>query len=517
MKPYLTILFSCYLSLIQAQTIPSDRLVDWDQAGCQINVFTPKAHLKIYPVEGSVSDHERFEKALKELSEKGGGELEIAAGVYQFNKTLVIPGNILFKGSGAGKTIFNFDGGGVGHGFVVQGRETQNIINLKKEPQFQAPYILAQKASKDLKGKWFKIIRPDSALAFNNWAYGHTGQIVQIQRVSGDTLFLSDQIRDAYKCLNSCRIRELEPVQNVHLECFTFNRLDKSDRQLSNIHFINAANCRVVAIESNKTTYAHVEARNSIHIDVLGCYFFDGHSHGTGGRAYGVMLHQGTNSCLVMDNIGNRLRHSFITQSGGNGSVFAYNFSVNPLSTTVFFGVSLNSSITSDFAMHGNYVYANLLEGNSAAMYLVDDSHGRNGPLNTFFRNYASGRGISVIQSASHRQNFIGNEVRGPWVLLARDHFQYGNKILNSSNPTEEVVAQKNLFKNRNKAQIQPDFEMNWANATSLKEFTLPAEGRFISENEDFIPVNEAHVINKTAQIRQKSKEKRKPWWRLGK
>lgn len=421
------------------------------------------------------------------------------------------------KGAGAGLTVFNFDAGGVGHGFMVQGRETRNDFLIKENPVFRSKYLLVNEPSKLKAGMWLKLIRPDSALAHNNWAYGHTGQIVQIDRIGNDTLYIHDEKRDEYNCMGSCFVRELQPVENVHFECFTFNRLDRSDRQVSNIHFINAVNCRVVAIESNKTTYAHVEARNSIHIDVLGCYFNDGHSHGTGGRAYGVMLHQGTNTCLVMDNIGNRLRHSFITQSGGNGSVFAYNFSVNPLSTTTLFGVSIQSSLTSDFALHGNYVYSNLLEGNKAANFLVDDSHGRNGPFNTFFRNQATSRGISVIQGGSHRQNFIGNEIRGPFLLLARDHFQYANQTLSNRNEETIQVEPRSFFDNPNKKYLKPNFEESWASIQSFADFSLPAEGRFLAANEGDIPVQDAYVISLEAPKKEKSKEKRNQWWRLGK
>ena len=63
-------------------------------------------------------------------------------------------------------------------------------------------------------------------------------------------------------------------------------------------------------------------------------------------------------------------------------------------------GTVLPSDAAGDLVLHGNYPYANLFEGNILQNLVVDDSHGLNGPYNTFFRNRADNYGI-VMSNAS--------------------------------------------------------------------------------------------------------------------
>jgi hypothetical protein len=143
----------------------------------------------------------------------------------------------------------------------------------------------------------------------------------------------------------------------------------------------------------------------------------------------------------VYNNIFDHLRHSMILQAGANGNVFCYNYSVNPFWTG---SALLPSNSAGDMVLHGNYVFANLFEQNDGQNIVIDNSHGGNGPLNTFFRNRASLWGIFFSDTTSPGQNFVGNEIPNTafpysvvnYTLLGSNHFSHGNNNKNTITPS---------------------------------------------------------------------------------
>ena len=93
----------------------------------------------------------------------------------------------------------------------------------------------------------------------------------------------------------------------------------------------------IQGIESDKCNFAHIDAEYSSNLSISKNYFHDAHNYGSGGKAYGVILHFTSNECKIEDNIFNHLRHSMIVQAGANGNVFStYNYSIDPFWTGVF-------------------------------------------------------------------------------------------------------------------------------------------------------------------------------------
>ena len=165
---------------------------------------------------------------------------------------------------------------------------------------------------------------------------------------------------------------------------------------------------------------------------MTGCYLHHAHEYDGGGSGYGVKVQYKSGECLIQDNILQHLQAFHAGASAGaNGNVFGYNYSLEPVRT------EFPSDISSDIAGHGNYPYGNLFEGNVCQHIWIDDSHGANGPLTTFFRNRAERYGIYMTDDLANRQNFVGNETfaRGSWSFLLGDgytlkgtgHFEYGN------------------------------------------------------------------------------------------
>jgi hypothetical protein len=191
--------------------------------------------------------------------------------------------------------------------------------------------------------------------------------------------------------------------------------------------------CSVYGIESYLCNYAHIDIFSSTRVTVGNSFFKDGHSYGSGGKAYGVMLEFSSGDCYIFQNNFEHLRHSIIFQAGANGNVVAYNYSKDPYWT----GILLPANSAGDLVFHGNYPYMNLLEGNVVQNIVIDNSHGINGPNNFFFRNRAELYGIFMNTSpSSDKQTFIGNQVintssplYGQYALQGSNHFEYGNMI----------------------------------------------------------------------------------------
>jgi hypothetical protein len=121
-----------------------------------------------------------------------------------------------------------------------------------------------------------------------------------------------------------------------------------------------------------------------------------------------------------------------IMQEGANGNVFCYNRSIDPFWNEGFF---FPSNSAGDMVLHGNYVFSNLFEQNDAQNMVIDNSHGANGPFNTFFRNRGSLFGIFFSDNTSPNQNLVGNEIPNTsapysavnYTIQGTGHFVYGN------------------------------------------------------------------------------------------
>ena len=124
-------------------------------------------------------------------------------------------------------------------------------------------------------------------------------------------------------------------------------------------------------------------------------------------------------------------------QTGANGNVIAYNYSTDPNRS------ESPANASADISLHGHFPYSNLFESNIVQNIQIDQTHGPNGPFNTFFRNRVELYGI-IISSGSVQNdsmNFIGNEVpntgflMGNYSLAGIGHFEFGNGIRGTLTP----------------------------------------------------------------------------------
>lgn len=444
MKVVIYVVAVCLLLGVElsAQTLPQARSVDWTLAGLTDDTIAglTVVDMSLYPFvrDGSVSN----DLVLANFMSSFGGQgavLQFPSGVFLFNSSIQLPSGFVIKGRGADSTVFRMDLAGNGHAFDISGNLGNDTSSLKLSAFKDSSYIELWNTASWLPGDWIRLRQDDADLVSSSWAVGTVGQIVRIDSIAGNRAYLNAPLRMEYTISRNPYVQTINPIYNVGIECLKIVRIDDAaPQQACNIQLRYAVNCWVKGIESENCTFAHIKAEFASNLYIAKSYFHHGFDYGGGGRAYGVVFQFATGACLAEDNIFEHLRHSMLLQAGANGNVFAYNYSFDP------FWSSTPSDAAGDMVLHGNYVYANLFEQNICRNIVIDNSHGPNGPFNTFLRNRAEGFGIFFSASNSPDQNFLGNDVTNTsfpysfanYVIQGTGHFIYGNNDKGTIVPT---------------------------------------------------------------------------------
>lgn len=484
----LSIGYSFFISVAFGQTIDPFRITDWTSCGSE-KPLDPIAWVDMIAAgcdpTGTVPCDAIMDSILKIIPRPG--EVYFPEGTYLFNKTIILPDSITLIGSNLEGTIIPgsklmLSPGENRHGISITGTQQLLSTNILAPLEKGAHYFIPEDPDIFFAGMTIRLHALDDSLLVNNtWGLHATGQILTVRIVEGDTVFINKPLRRDYAPDRLPLIYVINPAHQVHITCLSIERVDATVSQTANIYMQYARDCSVSGINSRRCNFAHIDVRFSTQVSVERCYFTEGHDYGGGGKAYGVMLHSGTGDCLIRDNIFKQLRHGMILQSGANGNVFSYNYSIDPFWT----GVLLPSNSAGDMVLHGNYPYMNLFEGNVVQNIVIDNSHGINGPFNTFFRNRAELYGIFMnTNPASSFQNFIGNQVTntsspilGLYSLQGTGHFTYGNIVKGNIQPPgssepDSISLSGNIFSSfySAKGSIPPVTTYNGNSAIPLIE-----------------------------------------------
>lgn len=425
----------CFIAGI-SQILPSHRMMQWEHAGLRYDklqydsIIDFDAHGGI--PDGVTSNTFAMNALLAGLDDRPT-VIQLGRGKYNFTAPIQLPNHIILRGMGASATELYFSGTIPGHLIRVQGNLITYYYRLTEAAHKGNDYILCNHEGNIAVGDYLKLSMNDSSIVTSPWAYGSVGQIVQVKSVHMDTIFLHSDIRLDYPLSLRPKVQKIQAAKQVGIECLKITRSSHSILQSANILFDYAVESWVDGIESDSCVFSHITISNASNIQVENSYFHHAFDYGAGGKAYGVMLQMTSNECLISNNIFQHLRHAMILQAGANANVFGYNYSIEPYWTEVD---PLPANSAGDMVLYGNYAYGNLFEGNIAQHIVVDNSHGKNGPYNTFFRNRAELYGIFMNHSpASDSQHFIGNEVPhmgflfGNFHLEGIGHFSYGNHV----------------------------------------------------------------------------------------
>lgn len=479
-----------------AQVFDDERITDWSNAGNTSTVQAPSNQISILDFgadnTGTTSCNSAFTSAIADLNGEAG-TIYFPQGEYYFTAAISLPDSVFIKGESS-ETTLTFDLGGSGNLIVINGSVNSTQLTLSADALKGSHEIELDDASSLNAGDIIRLYQFDEDHMFSSWAYGSLGQVIEIEQVNGNTLFLTDPLNHHFPLSRNPYIRKLNPKRSIGIECLRIERDDATTGQTSNIYFANAFNCVARNVESESCNFAHVEINGSSHVQVEGSYFHHAFAYGGGGQGYGVVFQSASSFCKAENNAFNHLRHSMLLQSGANGNVFAYNYSYDPFWVDGF----LPSNSAGDAVLHGNYVFMNLFEGNTIQNIVVDASHGNNGPFNTFFRNRAELYGFfSDSGTPTDSMNVVGNEITNsgfPYGLFAVNgagHYSYGNNVSGTTNPANTSnLTVSSLYLDGN----LPSF---------LSTETLPMVGYPLASNQKLLPAETRFENNEPVSCEQ--------------
>lgn len=463
---YLITFLSVLFATAGISQLPSYRQTDWNNAGAKVSFSQDTVYFSSYLINGIEPDV-AIVSALAETALKKG-VLQFDTGTYFFKKPLKLPADIQIIGQGSANTHLVFDLQGTGHLIQILGYSTQQKQVLTENAYKGETAVNVALNHTFAAGDWLKIGEENDELITSDWAKGSVHQIVRIRKIQGNTLLLEDALRLNVSLNKQAFVTSFNPIENIELSNFHLLRKDKTTGQTANIYLSHAANVLIKNIQSDSCNFAHFQIEESSNISINGCYIKTAFDYGGGGKAYGIALQFGTGNCLIENNIFAKLRHSVLLQAGANGNVIGYNYSREPFWTETQFP----SGLAGDLVLHGNAPFLNLFEGNICQNIVIDDSHGKNGEYNTFFRNRAEYYGLFMNAApASDSQNFIGNELTGVGTIKAGIFtIPLGNYTLSGINHYEQfnLLPQSTVPANSESltsASMYLNNKPNWWNA----------------------------------------------------
>jgi hypothetical protein len=486
----LLLVFILVQQIATAQILPADRRTDWSLAGYQdtLPVYGQVVNIMGYGAvgDGIAVNDTAIRNAIAVLNGHSG-TIYFPTGNFLFRQSIVMPDSVVLRGNGADSTTLSFNLNGVGNLIVMSGSEGPKIASLQADAAKDSMSIIVDNDSAIHAGDYLRISQSDSALLFSSWAYGSVGQVVRVRSINNNTLYLYSPLRKNYTTADSSKVSIISARVGSGLECLTVNRLDRSVGQTTNIELTYAAKCWLKGIAGDMCNFAHVALSACTNVEITGCYFHDAFAYGGSGQGYGIAIQYTSGECLIENNVFNHLRHSMLIQAGANGNVCGYNSSTNPYWVDSSSGIPLPTNSAGDMLMHGNYPFLNLFEGNAGQNIVIDNSHGSNGPYNTYFRNRASLYGIFMNSTpASDSQNIIGNEVTnngflmGLYSLSGNGQFAFGNNIKGTIQPagTNNLTDTSYYKKTRPLFFITSDVWPGIGPPNALGQGTIPAQRR---------------------------------------
>ena len=466
-------------------SFPYDRFSQWQHSGLLQSFDTnyEVIHLEDYNVDpNGILDCSSILQGL--LNQYDHAIFEFPEGTFRLNQPIELHSHQVIVGKGPDLTHFLADLNGLGHVFSINGGLGQLTFEIDSAIQKNQAFIVCPQHNLNI-GEWIYLQNDDTSLVYSTWAIGTTGQVLKIQQINGDSIWLDEPIRRDYS--GACWLRKITPAREIGFRCFSVERQDDTaPSQTSTFRFYATVDALIESIYSRNCTFAHVDISCSSRITVRKNFFTEGFSYGGGGRGYGVVLQQSTGTCLIEDNIFKHLRHSILLQSGANGNVCALNYSLDP-----FWQESLlTNNSAGEIVLHGNFPYSNLFEQNCIGNIVIDNSHGSNGPDNLFYRNRANLYGIFFSDQSSPNQLFIGNHVTNltfpynlvNWTISGSGHYLFANNNKGTIVPAATQLISDTSFAYIEKPEfVNTDVWLHIGDQPAIN-YPIPAENRWLNQ-----------------------------------
>jgi len=407
--------------------LPADRKITWKAGipGGIPNRTTIFANVKESPYlakgDGTTDDRAAIQDAINDCPV--GQVVLLPAGTYRINGELAITKGIVLRGEGPESTRIRLFG------------SSTNIIRIGSSYSGSSTSVSSgmQKGSTSLTVTNSSIFKANDLLLIDQlndpalvakgdctWCSRDSGnramgQIVEVKSINGNSISIDPALY--YSFSGSLSPQAVKVSNNVTkyagVEDLFVERVNPGGQR--NFFIQYSAYSWLRNVESYNANEDHVRLRTSFRNEIRDSYFHDGHNF-SGGMAYGVNVFRESSDNLIENNIFYYLRHSMVTQGGGMGNVFGYNFS-----DRMFDPNYPNTNwLMHDIVSHGAHPYMNLWEGNLASCIGPDFTHG-SASHDTFFRNWidmeseGEGRAINshLVAVDNHAwntyMNYVGN------------------------------------------------------------------------------------------------------------
>jgi hypothetical protein len=346
---------------------------------------------------------------------QGRNVLYFPAGAYYFKTSLDIThDDVILRGAGLSSTRLVIDAPGASNAqLAFRGANVGAPLPVTGSPAPGDASITVPGSGSLSTGDFVQLY-----LDGGNKPYGYASetQIFRIVSKSGSTLNLDMRIGLPYPAAKAPVVQEIDMLKTAGVERLRIERTNQPTLEnTNNLILSRVHNAFVRDIESVNSGRSHISLDWSRNIVVERNFVHGAFVQNVGGYAYGIAMNWGTGRARVTDNKIWDLRHGIMAQLGANHNVISYNSVEAP-----FNGYN-------DIALHANWAYQNLFEGNRFKEGYADNSKAGQGfmdptgPGNTWFRNYADGQ-IGSINGATTRQNLIGNRL-GLIRLSGTDHY----------------------------------------------------------------------------------------------
>ncbi len=438
-------------------TLPSDRLIDWTQAGVPNGI--PSANWAICTTlspsggDDAPALYNALNSCGNSVNNPGQGKVVLLnPGTYSMTRltsggwySQIVKNNVVLRGSGPDKTIINITGTGgtdfnLGFGdntwppfspgttLNITAGASKGSNSITVNGTITSANIGSLMHISQLNGTFNSGTIPNGTITVTGTGSEGTAdpaadrdrnnsrnmqQMVKITSVSGNTVTFSPALYWSYT--SSPQAVVVPTIHQVGVEDLKLNVTAKPEYGLIGFRF--ADQCWVKNVETSQSRSGfylygtlNCEVRDSYFHDPFQNSFADGSDNGYNQ----VLLSSGF---LMENNILNRL-HTPIVYAGSEGNVIGYNYIVNTKA-----GDATQQIVTID-TNHGAYGLYNLIEGNIAAEVQPDNYYGSSSH-GMIFRNYLIGSDPGVtwfrkpvsIDAKQLYYSAIGNVLGNPSLL----------------------------------------------------------------------------------------------------
>ncbi|MDT4989143.1 MAG: hypothetical protein QOI74_3237, partial [Micromonosporaceae bacterium] len=284
------------------------------------------------------------------------------AGSYFFHTELSIThDDVILRGAGLGSTKLIIDAPGASNAQIgFHGAFVGAPLTVSGSPAAGSQAITVPGSGSLAVGDFVELYLAGGKMPFG---FASEAQIFRILSKQGDTLNLDMKIGLPFPAAKAPVVQEVKMLLTAGVEKLRIERTNQPTvENTNNLILDKVHNGFVRDIESVNSGRSHVQMdwsknivveRNYVH----GCFVRD-----TGGFCYGIVVNWGSTRVRITDNKLWDLRHNILLQLGANHCVVSYNSAEAPYNSY------------NDMALHANWAYMNLFEGNRFFEGYADNS-----------------------------------------------------------------------------------------------------------------------------------------------